>query len=332
MVSGDRYNASAIHVVAGLLVDHSRIFVTRRPEDRHQGGKWEFPGGKVDAGESPLAALHRELHEELGIEVHEAVPYARARHAYSDLEVLLDVWRVERYDGAPHGREGQEARWVPVGELRPSEFPDADRPIVRRLQLPALYVVSDIARFGPDAFAARLERVLEAGVRLVQLREPGMSPERLCACAAELSALCRRFGAKLLVNADPEQAVAAGADGVHLNSRRLQAMRSRPLDADLWVAASCHGLEDLRHAEAIDADFAVLSPVKPTASHPGASVLGWERFGELCRAVSLPVYALGGMAPIDLAAAREAGAHGVAMMSAVWAEGFEQNLEALLSG
>lgn len=332
-MNAESSTAAVIHVVAGLVVDRdNRLFITRRPHDRHQGGKWEFPGGKVDVGESPLAAVRRELNEELGIEVRAAVPYAQVRHAYPDRNVLLDVWRIERYDGAPHGREGQEARWAPVGDLRPSDFPAADRPILRRLQLPRFYVISDVARFGPDAFAARLERVLEAGVRLVQLREPGMSPERLRVCAAELAVLCHRFGAKLLVNADPGVAIAAGADGVHLSSRRLRGARARPLDADLWVAASCHGLEELRQAEAIDADFAVLSPVKPTRSHPGVPVLGWERFSEICRAGSLPVYALGGMAPADLAAAREAGAHGLALMSAAWTEDFGQNLAALLSG
>lgn len=321
--------ATAVHVVAGLLVDRDRIFITRRPEDRHQGGKWEFPGGKVDPGEPPVAALRRELQEEIGIVVQEAVPYAQVRHAYTDLEVLLDVWRIERYDGAPHGREGQEARWAPVGELWPSEFPAADRPILRRLQLPALYVISAVARFGPDAFAARLTRLLEAGVRLVQLREPGMSAEQLCACAARLAALCHRFGARLLVNSAPELAVAAGADGVHLNSRRLNALRSRPLDADFWVAASCHDLDELRHAEAIDADFAVLSPVKPTSSHPAVSALGWDRFRELCRAVSLPVYALGGMVPGDLPVAQQAGAQGIAMLSAAWASDFGKSPDAL---
>lgn len=318
--------APALHVVAGLLLQGDRIFVTRRPAGRHQGGKWEFPGGKVDRGESPLAALKRELHEELGIDVHAASPYAQVRHAYPDLEVVLDVWRIERYAGAPHGREGQETRWAATADLRPSEFPAADRPILRRLQLPPFYVISDVARFGPDGFAARLERVLAAGIRLVQLREPELPPQRLRACAQRLVPLCRRYGARLLLNADPELAVFAGADGVHLNSRRLRALRARPLPADLWVATSCHDLEELRQAEAIEADLAVLSPVRPTASHPGAPALGWERFGELCRAVALPVYALGGMTPGDLAAARAAGAHGVAMRGAAWASDFERRL------
>jgi 8-oxo-dGTP diphosphatase len=191
-------------------------------------------------------------------------------------------------------------------------------------------VVSDLARFGPDVFAARLERILEAGVRLVQLREPGLPPERLRTCAAGLAPLCHRYGAKLLVNCDPELALEAGADGVHLNSDRLRALVTRPLGADLWVGASCHDLEELRQAEAIDADFVVLSPVRPTSSHPDAAALGWDRFAELCRTVSLPAYALGGMSLADLAQARERGAHGVALLSAAWAKSFEEELRNLL--
>ncbi|BAU47285.1 thiamin phosphate synthase superfamily [Sulfurifustis variabilis] len=328
-MNGGRSATSTIHVVAGLLLDRDRIFITRRPDGRHQGGKWEFPGGKVDVGEAPLDALRRELHEELGIDVQEATPYARSRHAYPDLAVLLDVWRILRYDRTPHGREGQEARWAEVSELRPSEFPAADRPILRRLQLPALYAISDVARLGQDLFAERLLRALEGGVRLVQLREPGLGPDGLLACATKMSALCHRFGAKLLVNADPELAITAGADGVHLSSRRLKAMRARPLDPDLWVAASCHDLEELRHAQAIEADFAVVSPVMATSSHPGASPLGWARLSELCRAVSLPVYALGGMAPRDVEQARQAGAHGVALLSAAWASDFGSSVKGL---
>lgn len=319
-----------LHVVAGLIADGDRIFITRRPDGRHQGGKWEFPGGKVHAGEAPIAALRRELREELGIEVQQAAPYAQVRYRYPDLDVMLDVWRIERYAGSPHGREGQEARWAPIDELRPSAFPAADRPILRKLQLPPLYVISDVARFGLKAFAIRLECALRAGVRLVQLREPRLTPGRLREYVTELLPLCHRLGAKLLVNADPAFVLPAGADGVHLSSQRLKALGARPLSADQWVAASCHDLDELRHAEAIGVDFAVLSPVKATSSHPGASVLGWHRFQEWCRAVSLPVYALGGMSLADLPSALDAGAQGIALLSAAWTSDFEHELRATL--
>ncbi|MFL6622463.1 MAG: Nudix family hydrolase [Sulfurifustis sp.] len=307
-----------IHVVAGLLIENGRVCITRRHADAHQGGKWEFPGGKLEPGEARLAGLRRELHEELGIEVRQAEPFMQLHHGYRDLDVLLDVWRVLRYDGAAHGREGQEMRWEALERLDPREFPDADRPVLRRLQLPPLYIISDARRLGREEFLVRLERVLGAGARLVQLREPHMPPVEFCAYARRVAALCRRFGARLLVNAAPELLRECDADGVHLSSARLMALSKRPVPAEYWLGASCHNAPELERAAALGADFAVLGSVQPTASHPGAPILGWERFAELCQTVTLPVYALGGMRPPDLPRATATGAFGLAMISGVW--------------
>src|SRR3990172_3280184 len=120
--------SGTVHVAAGLLLQDGRVFITRRPTNTHQGGKWEFPGGKLLSGETALAALKRELHEELGVEVEEAVPYMQVRHRYLDKEVLLDVWRVTAYRGAPHGREGQGARWAAPSDLVAPGFPPAPLP------------------------------------------------------------------------------------------------------------------------------------------------------------------------------------------------------------
>jgi 8-oxo-dGTP diphosphatase len=310
----------AIHVVAGLLVEGSTVCITRRRADAHQGGKWEFPGGKLHRDEAPLAGLRRELHEELGIDIEAAQPFLQVRHSYPECDVLLDVWQVARYAGVPHGREGQELRWGGIQQLTPDDFPEADRPVLRRLQLSSLYLISDAGRFGLAPFAARLEHALRAGARLLQLREPQLARDPFCGYARELTQLCRRYGARLLVNADPGWVADCAADGVHLNSRRLMASSDRPLAADGWVAASCHDAAQLAQAQALHADFAVLGPVFPTASHPGAPVLGWARFAALCMDVSLPVYALGGLQSRDLPAARAAGAQGLAMISGIWGQ------------
>src|SRR5437762_612885 len=138
--------ASPIHVVAGLLIDGKRVCITRRRPDVNQGGKWEFPGGKLELGEAPLAGLQRELREELGIEVLDASRYMRLEHSYDDIDVLLDIWRVASHRGSLRPREGQEMRWAEIEDLDPREFPEADRPVLRRLQLPRLYVISDVRR------------------------------------------------------------------------------------------------------------------------------------------------------------------------------------------
>jgi 8-oxo-dGTP diphosphatase len=309
---------TAIHVVAGLLIDGGKVCITRRRPDAHQGGKWEFPGGKLDPDEPPLAGLRRELHEEIGIDVTEAQPFLQIRHVYPEREVLLDVWSVGGYRGTPHGREGQELRWGEIDRLTPQELPEADRPVLRRLQLPPLYVISDARRFGLAPFAARLERALRAGARLVQLREPHLPRAEFCAYAREIAVLCRRFGARLLVNADIEWLPDCDAEGVHLSSRRLMTLSSRPLGAGHWIGASCHDAVEIERARAIQTDLVVLGPVHATASHPGMPVLGWSRFAALTAGIALPIYALGGMRPEDLPAARAAGAHGLGMISGIW--------------
>ncbi|MFP5348536.1 MAG: Nudix family hydrolase [Gammaproteobacteria bacterium] len=317
MPSIDR-DLTPLHVVAGLIWDGTRVFITRRHAAAHQGDLWEFPGGKLGAGEEPQQGLARELHEELGITVRSAEPYAKVHYVYPERAVLLDVWRVTAYDGVAHGREGQAACWRDVTALRPSDFPLADRPIVRRLQLPRLYAISNAAAVGLDAFTISLERALDAGLRLVQLREPALDVDAYCAYARKLAALCHRYGAKLLINADPALLAACEADGVQLSARRLASLAARPIEANLLLGASCHNRAELALAQAIEVDFALLSPVEPTPSHPHAIALGWDAFQQLCATTHLPVYALGGLATSDVGRARQAGAIGVAAIRGVW--------------
>ncbi len=314
-------------VAVGLLVEGGRVFVARRPADgRPWGGRWEFPGGKLAPGEDTRTALARELAEELGIELIAAEPWMRVSHRYPDQTVSLEVWRVLRWRGRPYGREGQQTRWVPCADLLALDFPQADLPILRRLWLPPLYLITDSRRFaGREAFLAALERLLaEGGVRLVQLREPHLGERDYLALAESVGELCRRHAAVLLLNAPPEVAKKAALPpplgGVHLSSRRLMTLPAagRPLPPPLWVAASCHDAEELAQAARCGADFVVLGPVARTASHPEAVPLGWERFGTLCAASPLPVYALGGMRPEDLGRARTFSARGLAMIGAVW--------------
>jgi 8-oxo-dGTP diphosphatase len=123
-----------VHVAVGILISPAgRVLITRRPDHVHQGGLWEFPGGKVEDGEPVAAALNRELHEELGITTQAAEPWMQIRHAYPDKTVLLDVWRVTAWQGDPQGREGQPLAWVLPTELETLSFPAADEPITAAL-------------------------------------------------------------------------------------------------------------------------------------------------------------------------------------------------------
>lgn len=120
-----------IHVAVGVIVNaRGEILIALRPEHSHQGGLWEFPGGKVEAGETVQQALQRELREELGLEIESLRDCVEIRHDYPDKSVLLDVWWVDRFSGKPLGREGQPIRWVAAHQLREYAFPAANQPII----------------------------------------------------------------------------------------------------------------------------------------------------------------------------------------------------------
>ena len=306
------------HVVAAVIVNRShQILLAKRPLDRHQGGLWEFPGGKVEHGEDARAALARELHEELGIVVQDARPMITVRHDYPDKSVLLDVWRVSAFGGEPHGREGQPIEWVSPQELPDRAFPAANRPIVTAARLPSIYLVTPEPA-DPMKFLGRLEALLAEGVGLVQLRAKTLEPAAYSKLARRVMALCTGSKTRLLLNAPPMLAEELGAAGVHLSSTALMALKERPLGHEQWVAASCHSAEELEHACCIGVDFIVLAPVLATATHPGARPLGWQSLQQLAERATVPVYALGGMRLADIATAWEHGCQGIASISALW--------------
>lgn len=121
-------------VVAGILCRGDQVLIAQRPLNKHQGGRWEFPGGKQEAGETALQALQRELREELGITVLAAEPFLQVSHRYPEKRVELAFWCVTHFQGEPEGREGQPLRWVHRAELHTHTFPEANLPVVQRLQ------------------------------------------------------------------------------------------------------------------------------------------------------------------------------------------------------
>lgn len=124
-----------ILVVAAALYDsRGRVLIAQRPLGKHQGGRWEFPGGKVAPGESESAALVRELREELGIEVSASRPFMRLQHVYPDRSVELSMWIVERFEGTAQGLDGQELRWVAPADLDREDLLEADRPFIEALR------------------------------------------------------------------------------------------------------------------------------------------------------------------------------------------------------
>ena len=301
-----------VHVAVAVIRDAAgRVLVAQRLPHQHLAGLWEFPGGKLEAGESLFEGMVREIREELGVTAQAIAPLLRIEHAYPEKTVLLDVWRITRWQGEPHGAEGQPLRWVhPIA----AEYPPADVPIIAALRLPSRYVISpDIV---DDERAARfVDALVRADARLVQVRlkaAPQRAPALVAAIRARLPAAC------ILLNSDTQAALGGaadalhGADGLHLTAAALAACTQKPATL---CAASCHDAHELALAFARGIDFATLSPVLPTASHPGATLLGWQAFAGLAAGAGLPVYALGGMHDDVLADALAHGAIGIAGIS-----------------
>lgn len=309
-----------LQVAVGIIInDTDHVLVTRRPHDVHQGGFWEFPGGKLEPGEDVSTALARELHEELGVVVKSAHVLLRLPHAYTDRTVILHVCIVNKWEGEPYSREGQPVQWVPRRKLQEYKFLPADAIIVRSLQLPPLYLIipgpNELSR---DDYCGRIEDCIRAGARLLQLRCHEETWRRQPELVTGIQEICRLYNAVLMLNSSPAMAVYFNVDGLHLSSARLLQLRERPVPKHFWLSASCHNLTEVMQAKCIDVDFIVLSPVQKTTSHPGAQALGWDKFAELVEAAVRPVYALGGMEPYHLPAAWNCGAQGVAILSAVW--------------
>ena len=302
--------------VAVLQQPDDTFLMAQRPPGKAYAGYWEFPGGKVEAGESPHQALIRELHEELGIDVKIAYPWLTRVFTYPHATVRLNFFRVTNWQGELHGREGQVLSWQRLPEPTVAPILSANAPILRALQLPHQYAISNATELGAELFLQRLQRALDNGVRLLQIREKGWSRQNLKELSLRSVELAHAAGARVLLNEDIELAQEVGADGVQLTAAQLAACKKRP-DVEL-CAASCHNGEELKLAANLELDFALLSPVLPTKSHPGAVHLGWESFATLAQGSSIPVYALGGLQAGDMQTAWEKGAHGIALLRQAW--------------
>lgn len=306
-----------IQVAVGVVADSSeKILLARRPESARQGGLWEFPGGKLEPGESVLTALRRELGEELGIEAGRASPLIRIRHRYTDLSVVLNVFRIEGFSGRAVGREGQEIRWVEECDLPLFDFPEANLPIISAIRLPAVWPILNDDFADPGRLERRFQEWVAGGVTNLQIRCKQASASQFADSVRPLCEMAANLGIKVVLNCDPGIVEQVGGAGVHLSSRLLWQLSTRPLAKEYWIGASCHNPKELLHAQQIGLDYAFLSPVHATSSHPGFEPLGWERFASWVDQINIPVYALGGLTPHDLELARDHGAQGIAGIGA----------------
>ena len=308
-----------VEVVAGVLVrPDGRFLLASRPVGKVYAGYWEFPGGKIEPGEAPYAALVRELQEELAITVTAATPWLVQQFVYPHAHVRLRFYRVSAWQGEPQAQEGQQLNWQTPGQLDVAPMLPANTPILRALSLPAITALTCAGELGENAVLAALPARLAAGLSLLIVREPDYARDQLASWVARLAELTRPAGCRLLVNAEPDWLAGWPVDGVHLSGERLAACEQKPRGF-AWVGASCHDRDGLERAAELELDYALLGHVQDTPSHPGQAPLGWDGLAAcLAGGAPLPVFAIGGLGGKDLNSARHSGAHGIARMRRAW--------------
>ena len=324
VVSGAHIEAALTRVSAAVILREgaheggTAYLLAQRPPGKAYAGYWEFPGGKVEAGESFAQALVRELQEELGITVTAMTPWLTRHFVYPHARVEIRFFRVTAWTGDLQPLEHTDTVWLNTHTMAGGKGLDAmpvspvlpaNTPILRALSLPS---VVTITYAGEAGVAAELARIARARPLLVQVREKDMAAADRWAFTRQVVDLVHSYGGHVLLNGSVAEAIALGVDGVQLTSAALQACTMRP-DLPL-VFASCHTPEELLKASSLGLDAVVLGSVKPTPTHPDGCTLGWRRFTELIEGYDLPVYAIGGMTHADVAEALAAGAQGVAMM------------------
>jgi 8-oxo-dGTP diphosphatase len=311
-----------IDVAVGILIrDDGAFLLAQRPHGKPMAGYWEFPGGKLEIGETVFDALVREFDEELDLHIVEAHPWVQRVVVYPHATVRLHFWRSfgegRGWKGEPHGNEAQAFRWEHIDRPTTDPWLAGAQPVKRWMQLPATYAISNAREVGIDRFIARLDAKLADGaIAQLQLREPTMDASAFASLFDAVRARCAAHRVRLLVNSVHDEGYWTKANGVHLTARDLMRRDERP-QVD-WCFASCHDAKELAHAGRLSLDAAVLGPVHRTASHVGVEGIGWPAFTAIASATTIPVYAIGGLQASDMRDAIGAGAHGIAMIRAAW--------------
>lgn len=313
---------SLVRVAAAAIADgQGNYLLAKRPPHKHQGDLWEFPGGKIESGETAEHALIRELHEELNIHATDFHQLIRVIHDYADKSVELIVYKVNQFRGELKAMEDQPLAWVKPVDMRQYAMPKADEPIVNALRLPSCLLITPELHHIKH-LEAGLRSALAQGVRLVQLRAHGIDDAQYAEWAFCAYELCSMFGAELLLNRAMNVATKLKCHGVHLSARELQTVGvQNGFVKELqgrWLSASCHNHHELLMAQTLGCHFVLLGPVLATRSHAGMTGMGWTQFQALTEAVNMPVYALGGMSADMLHTSYQQGGQGIAAISALW--------------
>lgn len=291
---------ATVDVAIAILLHKTKVLVGWRQASQHQGNKHEFPGGKVEAGETPEQACRREIYEEVGIGLKDWHVFDVIRHEYDDIIVNLHLFHAYVPDellDLIHQPWG----WYKREQLAELNFPKANDAILQRLIWPHLIKISDQINALPQQQALLYWRTDAADIDQIQSQLLSLSDAQL---------------QKLMINIDLWQQLDAELrdkiSTIHLKQSQLMSLSKAGLVVGKRFIAACHDAVSLQHAHHIGCDAVLLSPVQVTATHPEAKALGWEGFEELARTSDIPVFALGGVAPAELKQAQKHHAYGLA--------------------
>lgn len=322
-MSAAQDTTAPLDIAVGVLVDtRQRLLIAQRRPGTPGAGYWEFPGGKREADEPMADCLARELAEEIGVHDCRIEPVIRFSHAKGERPVRLHVWRIDAWQGEARGLEGQSLAWIERGQLAEHELLPATETILQALFLPRHYAITPAlsAADAPRWWAGLQALLVDERVTLLRLRDQGLADDAYQTLAAEVVTAAHAHGTRVMVDRSAALCETVGADGLHWPVARLLAHGRPALACETLLAVSAHTDADLAAAAARGADFATLSPVAATTSHPGAKPLGWDAWARLRADRSLPVYALGGLGFDDTHTAIRHNAQGVAAIRGFWPE------------
>lgn len=295
---------SQVEVAIGLLFSKTRVLVGWRNAEQHQGNKAEFPGGKLELGESAEQACRREVLEEVGIDLLDWYPFEYIQHEYEDVTVHLHVF-FSYVPDALLAQIQQPWQWYSRAELATLNFPKANRGLIQRLLFPQHIKIR-----------TALSELAHLSQGQAMYYRPEQQPD-----INDLKMLSAPELAKLILNQTLAQQLSLEQQGqlaaIHLKQPQLLAIQQGELRVGQRYVAACHDLDSLKHAQSIGCDAALLSPVLATATHPDAVGLGWTTFQSLAEQVDLPVIALGGLKAEDLKIAKQHAAYGIAGISKI---------------
>ena len=309
----------AIHVALGVVLQDNLVLVGRRNSKLHLGGYWEFPGGKVEEGETPRQAVVRELKEEVGLIIKEtdAAPLIEFEWFYDTQRYFFSVYTIKGYSSEPSSHFYQSLEWQAASELKASDFPPANSVIIKALSLPTRYLITP-SQLNLAMIEQGLNTAFQADISLAVFRSTELDSRTYIEYARRLLSQNPTFSNRLLIHNHPAQADALNTAGVQISAEHAKKYQCRPVSKGTLLAISCHNQAELEHACLLEADFALLGPVKATPSHPNNPALGWETFETLVKDLAMPVYAVGGLKVGDLADCRAHGAQGVAAIRGLW--------------